>query len=93
MVLSVQWVRQRFLFPSGVWDVCLTPEKNCPNSNYCKALICVFALIGASGAENFQGVQRGSPLVGRHVLGYYSIGKSRQKIGKNGKKLRWLFLN
>ncbi len=62
MVLSAEGVRKRFLFPSEVWDVRLTPPlKKCLNSITCQALMCVFALKGASGAENFLGSPEGVP--------------------------------
>ncbi len=48
--------------------------------------MCVFALKGASGAENFLGVQREPPLVGCHVLGCCSIGENRKKSSKNWEK-------
>ena len=97
MVLSAEGVRKRFLFPSEVWDVRLTPLKKCPNSIPCQALMCVFALKGASGAENFSGSSEGLPLwsivTSWAIAQSEKAGKSRQKFGKNGEKLRWYCLN
>ena len=83
MVLSAEGVRKRFLFPSGEWDVYIIPEKNCPNSIPCRALMCVFALKGASGAENFIGSPEGNP------SGRWSCPRlllNRKKSSKNWEK-------
>ncbi len=85
MVLSAEGVRKRFLFPSEVWDVRLTPppKKKCPNSIPCQALMCVFALKGASGAENFIGSPEGNP------SGRWSCPRlllNRKKSSKNWEK-------
>lgn len=82
-MLSAEWVRKRFLFPSGVWDVCLNPGRNCPNSNHCKALLGVFAQKGASGAELFRGVQRGNP---SGQLSCPRLLLNRKKSSKNWEK-------
>ena len=88
MALSAEGVRKRFLFPSGEWDVCLTPEKNCPNSISCKALLGVFALKSASGAENFLGSPEGVPSgrlsCPRLLLNWRKSEKVVKKLGKMG---------
>ena len=82
-MLSAEGVRKRFLFAFGVWDFCLTSLKICPNSIHCKALMCVFAQKGASGAENFTGSPEGFPS-GR--WSYPRLLLSRKKSSKNWEK-------
>ncbi len=88
MVLSAEGVRKRFLFPSEVWDVRLTPLKKCLNSIPCQALMCVFAQKGASGAENFLGSPEGVPSgrlsCPRLLLNWRKSEKVVKKLGKMG---------